>query len=263
MNFKRAILGMIILFGVLWSQAARKTTYRLFWADHFNGVNFNQRYWSKIPRGQSDWNRHMSNHRSLYQVRRGNLILWGRSNDGLDPKDSSPYMTGGLSTQGKVSLTYGKVEIRAKIQGAQGAWPAIWMLPEKGRWPDGGEIDIVERLNYDKIAYQTVHSYYTYILKQNNLKHGATGPIDPKGYNIYAVEILPDKLVFSINGKQTFTYPKIKTNKKGQFPFGTPFYLMIDMQLGGNWVGKVDPKQLPTKMEIDWVKFYKPFPTLK
>lgn len=131
------------------------------------------------------------------------------------------------------------------------------MLPNQGKWPDGGEIDIMERLNHDSIAYQTVHSYYTYVLKEiTNPKQGATGPIDPDKFNVYAVEILPDSLIFSINDRQTFTYPRIETNKKGQYPFGTPFYLLIDMQIEGTWVGKADPKEYPVKMEIDWVKMY-------
>jgi hypothetical protein len=28
------------------------------------------------------------------------------------------------------------------------------------------------------------------------------------------------------------------------------------MQLGGSWVGAVDPEDLPVEMEIDWVRFY-------
>ena len=256
-NWKSGILGMAFLCGAACVQAAKPSAYQLFWEDHFNGATFNQMYWSKIPRGKSPWNAHMSNHKSLYEVKGGKLILWSRNNDGLDPKDPVPYITGGLYTKGKKSVSYGKVEVRAKIQGCQGSWPAIWMLPEKGKWPDGGEIDIMEHLNHDAIAYQTVHSHYTYTLKQKTPKQGSTGPIDPNGFNTYAVEILPDKLILSINGKTTLTYPKIETDKKGQYPFGTPFYLLIDMQLGGNWVGKVDPKQLPAKMEIDWVKFYR------
>jgi len=35
-----------------------------------------------------------------------------------------------------------------------------------------------------------------------------------------------------------------------------PFYLKIDMQLGGKWVGAVDETTLPTAMHVDWVKFY-------
>ena len=103
-----------------------------------------------------------------------------------------------------------------------------------------------------------MHTYYTYVLnKSQNPPHGSTGRIDPDGYNVYAVEILPDSLVFSINGKQTFSYPRIKTTEKGQYPFGTPFYLLVDMQIEGSWVGSADPHQLPATMEIDWVKFYK------
>lgn len=131
------------------------------------------------------------------------------------------------------------------------------MLPENGKWPDGGEIDIMERLNHDSIAYQTVHSYYTFVLNEKkNPRPGGIGRIDPDGYNVYAVEILPDSIVFSINGRHTLTYPRIETDKKGQYPFGTPYYLLIDMQIEGSWVGKANPAEYPVRMEVDWVKFY-------
>ena len=66
----------------------------------------------------------------------------------------------------------------------------------------------------------------------------------------------PDSLSFYVNDMHTFTYPRIQTQKEGQFPFDQPFYLLIDMQLGGSWVGAVDPKDLPVEMEVDWVRFY-------
>lgn len=249
-----AILFGLFTGGVL---QAQQPVYELFWEENFNGPAINEKYWSKIPRGESEWDKHMSDEPSLYEVRNGNLILKGKINENIVPDDPSPYITAGVFTKGKKTLTYGKVEVKAKLQGAQGAWPAIWMLPEKGRWPDGGEIDIMERLNHDSIAYQTVHSYYTYVLKEeNNPPHGSTGSINPDEYNVYAVEILPDSLVFSINGIHTFTYPRIETSQKGQYPFGTPFYLLIDMQMEGNWVGKVNPEDFPAEMKIDWVKMY-------
>lgn len=249
------MLGMALL--VACATFAVQPKYKLVWKDNFRGTSFDERYWSKIPRGTSDWNRRMSAHPSLYKVEKGRLVLRGVVNDGLVPDDSAPFLTGGLQTKDKVTMTYGKVEVRAKLHAAKGAWPAIWMLPNNGRWPDGGEIDIMERLNGDSIAYQTVHSYYTYVLKEgNNPPQGATGIIDPDGYNVYAVEILPDSLIFSINDKRTFAYPRIQTDKRGQYPFGTPFYLMIDMQIEGQWVGKADPKDYPVEMWIDWVKMY-------
>ena len=231
--------------------------YKLYWQDNFRGKRFDESSWTKIPRGGSDWNRHMSDHESLYEVKKGCLLLHGRVNDGIAPQDTARFITGGLFTKGKRHITYGKVEVKARLQGATGCWPAIWLLPEEGKWPKAGEIDIMERLNHDDIAYQTVHSYYTYVLNEkSNPPHGGTGKINPDGFNVYAVEILPDKLVFSINGNHTFTYPKIETELEGQWPFGTPFYLLVDMQIEGSWIGKADPAQYPVKMEVDWVKMY-------
>ncbi len=254
MNTAKILSALCLAILPLTMQAQK---YRLAWEENFSGKEINDEYWSKIPRGSSDWNRHMSYRESLYDVRKGKLVLYGKVNDGIAPEDTARYITGGVYTKGKKNITYGKVEVKARLDGAKGAWPAIWMLPEKGKWPNGGEIDIMERLNYDGFAYQTVHSYYTFVLNEkSNPKQSSTGKIDADGFNVYAVEILPDSLVFSINGKRTFAYPKIETDKKGQYPFGTPFYLLIDMQVEGSWVGKADPKDYPVKMEIDWVKFH-------
>ena len=126
------------------------------------------------------------------------------------------------------------------------------------KWPGGGEIDIMERLNNDSIAYQTVHSHYTFDLGiKDNPKQGSTGLINPDDFNTYTVEMYPDSLVFFINDTRTFAYPRIETDKEGQYPFNdSQFYLLLDMQLGGSWVGAVDPEDLPVEMEIDWVRFY-------
>lgn len=240
---------------------AQTPRYRLVWQDDFKGRRLDNSSWAKIPRGLSAWNRHMSDHESLYAVRRGKLILHGRVNDGIAPTDTARYITGGVFTKGLRTVCHGKVEVRAKLEGAQGAWPAIWMLPADAQWPYGGEIDIMERLNHDTKVYQTIHTQYTYILgHEDEPPHGSTAPIDPKGYNIYAVEILPDSLVFSVNGQHTFTYPRIQTQEPGQFPFGTPFYLLIDMQVEGTWVGPAKPEEYPVEMKVDWVRMYELIP---
>lgn len=237
---------------------AQQATYELVWEDHFDGSTFNEAYWSKIPRGKANWNRHMSNADTLYALKDGNLILRGICNNGALPQDTARYLTGGLYTKGKLNVRHGKVEVRARLGRAQGAWPAIWMLPENAKWPDGGEIDIMEHLNHDDFVYQTVHSHYTYILKNDSIPpHEGTGTINRDDYNTYAVEILPDSLVFSINGEKTFTYPRIKTEQPGQYPFGTPYYLLVDMQIEGPWVGKARPEELPVEMSVDWVKVYR------
>lgn len=229
--------------------------WKTVWEENFDQTDgFNTLAWSKIPRGTSDWNNYMSDLDTLYAIKDGNLVLRGIVNNVL-PNDTAPYLTGGLYTKDKKAFQYGRLEIKARLFGATGAWPAFWMLPQEGGWPAGGEIDIMERLNDEDIAYQTVHSHYTYTLGIKEPKQGSTGPINKGDYNVYAVELWPDSLSFYINDTHTFTYPRIETDQEGQFPFNRPFYLLLDMQLGGSWVGPVNPDDLPVEMHIDWVKF--------
>ena len=171
---KYSLLALIIV--VILSIAAGcqrgKAGWNLVWEENFDQLaHFDERTWSKIPRGTSDWNNYMSDFDSCYAMREGNLVLRGIANHTL-PNDTAPYLTGGVYTKGKVGFSNGRLEIRAKLHGATGAWPAFWLLPENEGWPNGGEIDIMERLNNDTIAYQTVHSTYTYTLGiKDNLHH--------------------------------------------------------------------------------------------
>ena len=110
------------------------------------------------------------------------------------------------------------------------------------------------------MSYQTIHTAYTIERKQTrNPRHGSKGTINPDDYNVYAVEMYPDSLVFFINENRTFTYPRIDTGEGDelQFPFKKPYYLLIDMQLDGGWVGPVDTLDLPVEMVVDWVRYYK------
>lgn len=227
----------------------------LVWEESFN--SFDDANWSKIPRGKSPWNKYMSSDDRLYDIRDGNLILRGIINPDRSA-DTAQYLTGGVFTKDKVRFGLGRLEIRAKLGSAQGAWPAFWMLGQGRRYPGGGEIDIMEHLNFDDFVYQTVHSSYTIDLKINEPIKGGTGKINPDEYNIYAVEKHEDKVVFFVNDIQTHVYPKISTDQQDQFPFSEgDHYLLLDMQLGGDWVGEIDDDDLPIEMAIDWVRFYK------
>ena len=133
----------------------------LVWEDDFNGSTFDESVWSKIPRGHSDWNDQMDTNDACFEFKNSNVVLKGIVNP--DKNDTIGYITGGLQTKGKKSFYRGRIEIKAKLQAAKGAWPAFWLMPfdTTEKWPDCGEIDIIERLNYDDFAYQTIHSYYT------------------------------------------------------------------------------------------------------
>ena len=236
----------------------KKGGWKLVWEDDFNRDDiFATGIWSKIsgcPKSDADWCKTMSQDPSLFEIKNGNLILLGKPSTN-PAKDKSKYITGGVSTKDKKYFEKGRLEIRCKLEATQGAWPAIWMVPN-ATWPTGGEIDIVERLNYEPFVHHTVHSTYT---KAGNKtpKSTATAPINPDDYNIYAVELDTDELRFYVNGKQTFSYARVPGKEsEGQFPFARPYMLCIDMQLGGSWVGEVKPFTKPVRMYVDWVRFY-------
>lgn len=253
---KKSVLFLSLILLTTCGQKQKKDGYTLVWEENFEDSTHLNQNWSKIPRGKSDWNNCMSDYDGLYEIKNSNLILKGIKNTVL-PNDESPYLTGGVFTKGKRTFDRGRIEIKARLFSARGAWPAIWMLPENGNWPDDGEIDIMERLNADKYIYQTVHSHYTD--KQgikDNPKAGVAVHTRLNDYNIYAAELFTDSIRFYVNETHTFTYPRIETDKSGQFPYAdNEFYLLIDMQLGGNWVGQVNEQDLPTEMHVDWVRY--------
>lgn len=233
--------------------------WKLVWEDDFDGNDIDSTKWSRIPKGESDWNKHMSTVDDVFRLEHGSLYLRGINNPDTT-KDPRPFITGGIWSKNKFAFQYGRIEIRAKLGSAQGAWPAMWMLAELdkyGKYPLNGEIDIMEHLNYDTIIYQTTHSHYTLNLGQkDNPPHGGTATVNANEYNVYGLSWYPDKIVFQLNGKDTFTYPRVDGVDKSQWPYDQPFFILIDQQLGGKWVGKVDQSELPVEMEIDWVKVY-------
>ena len=190
---------------------------------------------------------------------KGNIKLNGIINKDSLTGDPRPYLTGGIYSWGKFAFQYGRIEIKAKLDQAHGMWPAIWMLSEKEIFPNqhNGEMDIMEKLNHDAFAYQTTHNHYTITLKQNEPKKFATGKIDTSDYNIYSLSWFPNKLVYAINGKKTYEYPKVKGAGTYQWPFDQPFYLIIDQQMEHDWPGQItSPEELPISMTVDWVRLY-------
>jgi beta-glucanase (GH16 family) len=247
--------------GYLYQQAAGRENkkWKLVWQDNFSSPNLDTTKWVKIPPNDADWGKHMTDDERCYSIAGGMLHLKGINNPDTTT-EKRPFLTGGIYSKGKFAFQYGKIEIRAKLGCASGAWPAIWLLAEKdkyGAYPKNGEIDIMEHLNYDSIIYQTTHSYYTLNLKQTEKPpHYSTAPININDFNVFGIKWTPEKIVFILNGVETFTYPRLKDVDPSQWPYDQPFYLLIDQQLGGGWVGKVSPETLPVEMIVDWVKLY-------
>lgn len=240
----------------------RCNDYELVWEDNFEGSGIDYGKWSKIDRlYQAPWLKYMSPHPSLYKVSDGKLRLYARQNDGIAPDDTASILTGGVSTENKVTVRYGKVEVRARVRGATGAWPAIWLLAndrEYRTYPIYAEIDFMEHYNKDPFIWQTVHNNYTDKLGfKTSPAYQEKSRIRARSFNTYGVEIRPDEIILSVNGKVSMKYPNLHTDSLSQYPYDCEKYLLIDMQVGNQWLKEIDLSDFPCHMDIDWVRFYR------
>jgi len=258
-----------------------QTEWKLVWEEEFNQSRLDSSKWSTIDLFTDDhflknmpelktekgawykirnsWASYMTeNNPEAIQWDEENILLRAVFNPDTTGFDNRPYHTGGIWTEKKFGFQYGRLEVRAKLEPAYGAWPAIWMIPLHPKYTEqhNGEIDIMERLNHDTFVYQTLHSHWNLNLKLEEPQRYTTAEINPSDYNIYSVSWYPDKIVFGINGKTTLVYPKLLGGGTFQWPYDQPFYLLIDQQLEG-WPGDVThPEELPINMIIDWVRLY-------
>lgn len=240
--------------------AQENRRYALIWHDEFNESVLDKNVWSKIWRGRADWMIHMSSDERLYALEDGDLVLRGMVNDFL-PKDTASFLTGGVWSRNRMAFGFGRVEVRAKFDVAQGFWPAIWMMPQVNQsidWPYGGEIDIMEHFRDNPFVNNTVHSHYTVHLgKRNRPSHVAYPKYNEGEYNTYGMERFHDSLVFFVNGKRTLNYPRFRKGVDGQFPFDLQdYYLILDAQLGRDRSPYIDTAKLPVELRIDYVRYY-------
>lgn len=184
-----------------------------------------------------------------------------------------------LSTKGKASWRYGKVEVRAKLPQGQGTWPAIWMLPEKdryGSWAASGEIDILEAVNLgvpcakcpggrENTILGTLHFGGKWPNNQHKGEEVAMPAVLDDGFHTYAIEWQPDRITWLFDGKvyavRTADEWSTTGSKTRGAPFDQPFHLILNLAIGGKLaetrgLGGVRLDGYPKRMEIDWVRVW-------
>ena len=272
--WKPAAIGKLLLllcgFLPFISSCAQRTSdrdhlYELAWSDEFNGKSLDTLLWSKMKRVKGvRCFMHFTHDERFYEFKHGRLRLYARHNDNYIPTDTAKYLTAGITSEGKLPIRYGKIEVRARIKGAQGTWPAIWTLPENKAYrttesPFYTELDIMEYVDKNTFAYQTAHNAYTLRDRKNWYRpnHQHKSDIKFEKYNTYSVEILPEEVIFAVNGLETLRYPRLP-EEEHQFHYGISSYLMLHMQVHPpkSWSAGTDPKTFPSYMDIDWVKVY-------
>jgi hypothetical protein len=226
--------------------------WELVWEDDFNkGLNENE--WSKILKGEQFMNRYASTHDALYLSQDGNLVLRALPNS--VPNDKMPFLTGGITREGMKSGKVSRIEVRVRVNPAEGATHYLSLLPVD-QSKNNISIDFMEHYGMDEFVYQSVTSEYTTTLglAENPPSSSLIG-VNPVEYRIYGVEKYPDSLVFFMDDTRTRKYPRVLTDLSGQFPFDEQDF---DLFLGIRLNKDADPEQLPADMLIDWVRVYEP-----
>jgi beta-glucanase (GH16 family) len=171
------------------------------------------------------------------------------------------YTSGRLDTETKVWWTYGRFEIKAKIPGGKGSWPAFWTLghecDKNGGWPNCGEIDIMEYAGKNPNKINTTMHMRDVNYRLGNNPHGSiTLPDVHNTFNIYALEWFKDRLDIYVNSTKILTY---KNDGKGfgTWPYTNPQYIILNTALGGGYGGPIDDAIFPIQWTIDYVRVYK------
>lgn len=254
-------LSIIISIAILLPVKIVAQTYELIWSDEFDYTGLpDDSKWNYDVGGDGWGNNELQyytkNRTENARVENGHLIIQAHK----ETYGGKSYTSARLITKTKGDWKYGRIEIKAKLPGGRGTWPAIWMLPTDwayGGWPASGEIDIMESVGYDpgKI-YGTVHTEaYNHSL---GTQRGSSIMIADaeSNYHLYAIEWDENKIDFFVDDTKYFTFSNQGDWTK--WPFDKRFHLILNIAIGGDWGGiqGVDNNIFPVQMEVDYVRVY-------
>ena len=231
----------------------------LLWSDEFNGNALDTSIWNfELGDGCPNLCGWGNAERQLYtrenhRVDNGLLTITAR-------KDGDTYTSTRITTQGKRSVRYGRIETRAKLPVGHGLWPAFWMLGEnitEVGWPRCGEIDILEYVGREPGEVFT--SLHTAAGHGDNATSRKTKFADiEEGFHRYAAEWTAEKIDFFVDDQLVFTFnPELRSN--AVWPYDQAFYVLLNVAIGGNFGGpEVDDSVFPQEFKIDYVRVYAP-----
>ncbi len=170
------------------------------------------------------------------------------------------YTSAKISTYQKKHIRYGRIEVEAKLPKGKGTWPAIWLLGENKKeagWPLCGEIDLIEHIGRRPGQFHfSLHSKSFNHRKNNHLTYVYEDLSLLEGFQIFSIDWDEKQISFYINNKLMATFKKSNGASIEDWPFDQPFYLIINLAIGGHWGGDIDDQIFPVELQIKSVKVY-------
>lgn len=256
----------------------------LIWQDEFNGTsldtskwNYEQGYYLNDDQNTWGWGnaelQHYTDSAQNVFVQDGKLNIRALNDPKSFPQDPNryaQYSSGKINTKNHFTLKYGRVDFRAKLPTGNGIWPALWMLPQDspyGTWAASGEIDVMEaRGRLPGSTSGAVHFGGTWPANQHisGEYHFPEGQNINNDYHVYSVVWEEDNIKWYVDGKFFFKvtneqWYSLAAPNNPNAPFDQPFYLIMNLALGGNFDGGIspNPSDIPATMQVDYVRVYK------
>ncbi len=247
------------------------TAWQLVWSDEFEGAEgsaINESNWNfdigdGTDSGLPGWG---NNELQYYTDSTRNVALDGEGNLVITAYEESfegaNYTSARITTEGKQELTYGRVEARLKTPYSQGLWPAFWLLgvPVQGEvWPQIGEIDIMELRGQEptKIAGSVHGPGYSAGNAVTDNYQLANSRFDTE-FHVFAIEWFEDRIDYYVDDFRYNSITKAQIEEAGnEWVFNDPFYIILNVAVGGNYVGNPDgTTRFPQTMIVDYVRVY-------
>ncbi len=254
-----AISGLFI--NTMLSAQKNNENWKLVWSDEFktDGLPDSTKWGYDIGGhgwGNNELQYYSANRTKNARVGNGMLIIEAHR----EPFESKEYTSARLVTREKATWNHGKIEVRAKLPNGLGTWPAIWMLANRSplKWPDDGEIDIMEHVGYDQgVVHASIHTKsYNHIIgtqKTNKIKVDDCS----EQFHTYTLEWDQNLIRIGMDGQYYFEASR-NNGSYAEWPFDNQMYLLLNFAVGGNWGGQkgVDATIWPKQFLIDYVRVY-------
>lgn len=271
-----------------------KPRWKLVWNDEFDGNTIDASKWDfDIGNGFFDYKTHTwiagwgNEELQYYTANANNAFV----KDGVltiramkESLHGCGYTSARLKTRSRdgaalFSKLYGRVCIRAKVPWGKGLWPALWMLPQDdkyGGWAASGEIDLMEIVG--EKPHEVLSSlHYGSTFPKRSLKtdvYALPNDSTVADWHEYAVEWEPGEIRFYVDDVLAATHTfwwscselkngaGIEAKKPAHInpwpaPFDQPFYLIMNVAVGGNFPGAPNgATHFPAELVIDYVRVY-------
>lgn len=167
------------------------------------------------------------------------------------------FLSGRINTRKKMEFKYGTASARMKLTGGAGLWPAFWALGE-GRWPDCGEIDVMETVGDSSWFSNALHGPHYFGNTPLTYRYHFPKGIDVAQWHVYSVDWTPDSLVFKVDGIVTYTVTRPMVEHYGRWAFDNNKFLILNFAIGGGYPHGVNQVDKPyyglSQQTVDKIK---------